>query len=26
MIGYKDTYKGLVELCGGICFGFKHAE
>ena len=26
MIGYKDTYKGLVELCGGICFGFQHAE
>ena len=26
MIGYKDTYNGLVELCGGICFGFKHAE
>lgn len=23
MIGYKDTYKGLVELCGGICFSFK---
>lgn len=26
MIGYKDTYNGLVELCGGICFGFEHAE
>ena len=26
MIGYKQTYNGLVELCGGICFGFKHAE
>ena len=26
MIGYKDTYKGLVELCGGINFSFKHAE
>ena len=22
MIGYKDTYNGLVELCGGICFSF----
>ena len=26
MIGYKDTYNGLVELCGGTCFSFKHAE
>ena len=26
MIGYKDTYKGLVELCGGINFSFKHAN
>ena len=26
MIGYKDTYNGLVELCGGINFSFKHAE
>lgn len=27
MIGYKQTYNNeLVELCGGICFGFKHAE
>lgn len=26
MIGYKDTYNGLVELCGGTCFSFAHAE
>ena len=26
MIGYKSTYKGLIELCGGTCFSFKHAE
>ena len=26
MIGYKDTYNGLVELCGGICFSFQKAE
>ena len=26
MIGYKDTYMGLVELCGGINFSFKHAN
>ena len=26
MIGYKDTYKGLVELCGGICFSFEKAQ
>lgn len=23
MIGYKDTYNGLVELCGGIYFSHK---
>ena len=22
IIGYKDTYKELVELCGGVCFSF----
>ena len=26
MIGYKDTYNGLVELCGGIYFSHKKAE
>jgi RPA family protein len=26
MIGYKDTYNGLVELCGGVCFGFAKAN
>lgn len=26
MIGYKSTYKGLVELCGGTCFAFKKNE
>lgn len=26
IIGYKDTYNGLVELCGGICFSFEKAE
>lgn len=25
IIGYKDTYNGLVELCGGVCFSFKKA-
>ncbi|MGN1265116.1 MAG: BACON domain-containing protein [Muribaculaceae bacterium] len=24
MIGYKDTYKGVIELCGGTCFSFEH--
>lgn len=26
IIGYKDTYNGLVELCQGVCFSFKKAE
>ena len=26
IIGYKDTYKDLVELCGGVCFSFKKAN
>jgi hypothetical protein len=26
IIGYKDTYKELVELCGGVCFGFRKAN
>ena len=26
IIGYKDTYKGLVELCGGIYFSHEKAE
>ena len=26
MIGYKDTYKEVVELCGGIYFSHKKAE
>ena len=26
IIGYKDTYKELVELCQGACFSFKKAE
>jgi len=26
MIGYKDTYKGVVELCKTACFSFKKAE
>jgi RPA family protein len=26
MIGYKDTYKGTVELCKTACFSFKKAE
>ena len=26
IIGYKDTYKELVELCQGVCFSFKKAE
>ncbi|MDO5000446.1 MAG: BACON domain-containing protein [Bacteroidales bacterium] len=26
MIGYKDTYKGLIELCGGIYFSHKSAN
>ena len=25
-IGYKDTYKGLVELCGGIYFSHSKGE
>jgi RPA family protein len=25
IIGYKDTYKELVELCQGVCFSFKKA-
>ena len=25
IIGYKDTYKELVELCNGVCFSFKKA-
>lgn len=25
MIGYKDTYNDLIELCGGICFSFEKA-
>ena len=23
MIGYKATYNGLIEICGGTCFSFK---
>lgn len=23
IIGYKDTYKELIELCSGVCFSFK---
>lgn len=26
IIGYKDTYKELVELCQGVCFSFKKAN
>ena len=26
IIGYKDTYKELVELCGGVCFSFEKAN
>ena len=26
MIGYKSTYNGLIELCGGICFSYEKAE
>ena len=26
MIGYKDTYKGVVELCKTACFSFKKAN
>ena len=26
IIGYKDTYKELVELCGGVCFTFAKAN
>ena len=26
IIGYKDTYKELVELCSGVCFSFKKAN
>lgn len=26
MIGYKATYNGLIELCGGTCFSFKKAQ
>ena len=26
IIGYKDTYKELVELCQGACFSFKKAN
>ena len=26
MIGYKDTYNGTVELCGGIYFSHESAE
>ena len=26
LIGYKDTYKGLVEFCKTVCFSFKKAE
>ena len=25
LIGYKDTYKGLVEFCKTVCFSFKKA-
>lgn len=25
IIGYKDTYKELVELCQGVCFSFNKA-
>ena len=26
MIGYKDTYNGLIELCGGIYFSHVPAN
>ena len=26
MIGYKDTYKGTIELCGGIYFSHEKAQ
>ena len=26
IIGYKSTYKGLIELCGGIFFAHEKAE
>ncbi len=26
MIGYKDTYNGLIEICGGTCFSFKKVQ
>ena len=26
MIGYKDTYNGLIELCGGIYFSHTPAN
>ena len=26
IIGYKDPYKELVELCQGVCFSFKKAN
>ena len=26
MIGYKDTYNGLIELCGGTYFSHESAE
>ena len=26
MIGYKDTYKGTIELCGGIYFSHQPAD
>ena len=26
MIGYKETYKGTIELCGGIFFAHEKAE
>lgn len=26
IIGYKDTYKELVELCQGVCFSFNKAS
>ena len=26
IIGYKDTYNGLVELCQGVCFSFEKAN
>ncbi len=26
IIGYKDTYKELVELCNGVCFSFEKSD